>query len=236
MSSPVQKPEEINDKLELNDKIKPNANTYILALGKLGIEATDDKIVVVEDRFTNGSECRSCGGTGESNTECSLCHGVGEEPIQGGFSVQCRACGGTGHKPCEACNGEGYPKNVIIAPQTAQRRPSTGTIVSVGPLVGKYITQYPTQITLYKKVPSTNYRGEPTEKEIENYEESPTIIDWGTVYFVGDRIIYSNFAGVAIELRQKIVIRIMRAHEILSKLYSIDSKFPMGTVLGGGAV
>jgi co-chaperonin GroES (HSP10) len=220
MSSPVQKPEEIKDKLELNDKIKPNANTYILALGKLGIEATDDKIVVVEDRFTNGSECRSCGGTGESNTECGLCHGVGEEPIQGGFIVQCRACGGTGHKPCEACNGEGYPKNVIITPQTAQRRPSTGTIVSVGPLVGKRYMEYPLEEGDDKK----------------GYITKPAIVDFGTEYYVGDRIIYSNFAGVAIELRQKTVIRIMRAHEILSKLYSIDSKFPMGTVLGGGAV
>lgn len=197
---------------DIDDKIKPNANTFILALGKLGIEATDDKIVVLEDRFTTGNECRACGGSGESKKLCTLCGGRGEESSGDGYSTPCRVCKGSSFLPCADCNGEGYPKHVILTPEIAMRRPSTGTVVSVGPLVGVRVMEW------------------------EDSNGSPVQIEYGSSYNVGDRIIYSNFAGVAIALKQKTVIRIMRSHEILAKLYSVSENFPMGTVLGGGAV
>jgi co-chaperonin GroES (HSP10) len=104
-----------------------------------------------------------------------LCQGSGLER-----GVPCRACRGKGKRLCPDCDGEGTPKSRLIVPEEAQRRPSTGTIVSVGPLVKEF--------------------------------------------HVGDKVIYSNFAGSFVNLRNKQVLRFMREHEPYGKLYGVSEQ------------
>jgi len=78
----------------------------IFELGALKFWALGDRLIIREDEFKSGYECEGCGGTGQSTivvgARCAECHGTGVAP------------GG------------------IVTPETAQRRPTTGTIESCG--------------------------------------------------------------------------------------------------------
>jgi len=78
---------------------------------------------------------------------------------------------------CAACRGTGITPGGVAVPETAQRRPSTGQVVSVGDKV-KY-------------------------------------------FRVGDNVLYSNFAGHAMDLERsghKVVVRILHESEILAQV------------------
>ena len=73
-------------------------------IGPLKFEAFGDRIIVQEDAFKSGYECETCGGTGVS-------------PLNP--NMRCKDCNGTG--------------GLLAIPEVSQRRPTTGTIASVGP-------------------------------------------------------------------------------------------------------
>lgn len=162
--------------VEEEKKIAPTTNTYIAVTGKLGIEASGDKLLILEDEFKSGYECESCEGTGLSALACPDCAG------QGGIGDrECRKCRGKGRTACAACDGKTVDKSKggLIIPENAERRPSTGKVISIGPLVKEFA--------------------------------------------VGERVIYSNFTGVFVNLKNKQVMRFMREHEPLGKLYGVAS-------------
>lgn len=137
------------------------------ALGELAFLAKGDRLLIVEDEFKSGYECDSCGGKGART--CSECSGGGRSPINP--IVRCSACQGSGTVTCDECGGKG---GLLVAPETAQRRPTTGEIVSVGP----------------------------TCKDSK----------------VGDRVMFSNFAGYVVDLTRagkNISLRILHESEIL---------------------
>lgn len=82
----------------------PTTNKF--SVGKLSFEAFGDRILVQEDDFKSGYECRTCGGTGISPLNPNM--------------------------RCKDCEGNGA---TIIIPDIGQRRPTTGRIVSIGPEV-----------------------------------------------------------------------------------------------------
>lgn len=100
-------------------------------LGTLKFWALGDRILIKEDEFKSGYECQHCAGAGKH--PCVECKGVGSHDVtlgQYGVAKKCSHCTGTGQVTCSECKGKG---GLLIAPETSQRRPTTGTIVSLGP-------------------------------------------------------------------------------------------------------
>lgn len=119
-------------------------STNILQLGTMTMEATEDRVIIVQDEFVSGYECTVC--RGKQEIACGNCQGRGkysknlqmqnvpapENEIPGVIEFKCSECSGFGMVKCPECDGKG---GVLIVPESAERRPTTGTIVSVGPLV-----------------------------------------------------------------------------------------------------
>lgn len=72
-------------------------------LDTIRFAAFGDRVLIQEDEFKSGYECSDCGGTGHSPIN----------PL-----IRCKSCEGKGAS--------------IVVPETSQRRPTTGTIVSIG--------------------------------------------------------------------------------------------------------
>lgn len=95
------------------------------ALGTLNFWALGDRLLIEEDEFKSGFECETCGGSGR--LKCASCDGSGASRVV--KDAKCVPCGGNGKRICPECGGKG---GLIITPDIAQRRPTTGTIVSAG--------------------------------------------------------------------------------------------------------
>lgn len=155
-------------------------NIYTVITGeggkRLALEATDDQIIVVEDKFRTGFECKTCDGEQHTGKNCEWCKGTGVEP-DSDTPRGCRFCANKiiGKQVCPDCKGTG---GLLIAPDVAKRRPTTGVVTSIGPLV---------------------------------HEK-------GTLK-VGTRVLYSLFAGSAIQFKQSVCVRIMHQHEVMCILH-----------------
>ena len=95
----------------------------VFQIQSLGFIAMGDRVVVEEDKFRSGYECRTC--DGEEKVSCPKCDGRGVSTVGG----VCKVCDGSKQTVCPACNGKGAS---IVVPQNAQMRPTSGTVVSAG--------------------------------------------------------------------------------------------------------
>jgi hypothetical protein len=107
-------------------------NIIFIIQGKLGLEAIEDKILILIDKFRSGYECKDCA---ESGTYISCeCERAGH-PGQNRLGGLCKYCNGSYStrkgKSCISCNGTG---TTLIMPENARAIPTSGIIVSVGPL------------------------------------------------------------------------------------------------------
>jgi len=118
--------------------------TNVLKLGTMTIEAHADRLIVVQDPFVSGYECTACGGKWIINevsyVQCTECAGVGKYSRSQNIGltqiwIKCSFCEGTGRIPCPACDGKGA---ALVVPDASERRPTTGTIASVGPQVSGF--------------------------------------------------------------------------------------------------
>jgi hypothetical protein len=104
--------------------------TNVLKLGTMTMEAHADRLVIVQDPFVSGYECTTCGGkqivNDVSYVSCPDCFSGkrGEK--------KCSTCSGSAKIPCPDCQGKG---GLIVVPDSSERRPTTGTVVSRGHLV-----------------------------------------------------------------------------------------------------
>jgi hypothetical protein len=105
---------------------KPESNVY--RAGPVSFEAWNDRLVIVEDPFKSGYECDRCNQTGK--LLCPDCNGLGTSGVVMG--AKCKVCRGDGSITCPDCNGKG---ELIVIPDAAKRRPTTGVIVSIGPKI-----------------------------------------------------------------------------------------------------
>jgi hypothetical protein len=121
--------------------------TNVFKLGQLELEAYGDRIFVVEDEFRSGYECTQCDGKGTLSCEgclgsgvetCDNCKGSGESSlVPGAKCTQCKGektqvcttCHGAKTEVCPGCGGRG---GLLVVPEASVRRPTTGTIVSIG--------------------------------------------------------------------------------------------------------
>jgi len=104
-------------------KIDPQSN--VVQLGAMTLEAHADRLIILQDDFRSGYECARCKTTGE--IPCENCGGSGRSVVM--KNGRCSRCEGNAKQLCPDCNGKGA---TIIVPENAERRPTTGTIVSVG--------------------------------------------------------------------------------------------------------
>ena len=100
----------------------------VFSLGSLRFYALGDRVLIEEDKFRSGYECPKC--EGAAKVVCENCNGDGHYAIDSGPIKMCSGCGGAGKLTCPECNGKG---GLIAVPETAQRRPTTGVVVSAGP-------------------------------------------------------------------------------------------------------
>jgi hypothetical protein len=118
----------IQDELEVSTDIK---NVIFVVAGKLGLEAIENKILILIDKFRSGYECKACNETGiYSGCECAQAGRYGENST----GKKCHykdACDkqviGT---TCLSCKGTG---STIVMPENARAIPTSGVIVSIGP-------------------------------------------------------------------------------------------------------
>lgn len=107
--------------------------------GKIAVEAVEDKILILLDKFKTGYECKTCDGTGILQ-QCATCGGTHEDR----FGQPCKTCfvmAGVAELPdtlfflsypreCDRCKGVGAS---IIVPETTKGMPTSGIVVSAGP-------------------------------------------------------------------------------------------------------
>lgn len=93
--------------------------------GTVEFEAWNDRLVIVEDPFVSGYECKTCEATGV--VVCDACQGTGTSHVV--KDATCSYCKGSKQGVCPECKGNGQ---LLVVPEVSQRRPTTGTVVSVG--------------------------------------------------------------------------------------------------------
>ena len=103
----------------------------VLKLGAMTMEASADRMIIIEDPFVSGYECVRCNGRGV--LPCENCKGTGSSVIV--KDGKCSHCQGGKTMACTECGGKG---GTIVVPEVSERRPTTGKIVSIGPLVENY--------------------------------------------------------------------------------------------------
>jgi hypothetical protein len=116
-------------------QIHSEDNVIFIVAGKLGLEAIEDKILILIDKFKSGYECKDCEETGIFKfCECER-RGTPGRYISGNIDRECRICEGKyaemRGQSCRPCHGTG---STLIVPDNAKAIPTSGVIVSCGPL------------------------------------------------------------------------------------------------------
>lgn len=121
-------------------------NENIVWVGQAGFEADRDRLIVLQDEFRSGYECQTCMNQNKrtipgnslyeqkevSTVSCQACLGKGKRPKAGNPSleVSCSDCESRGYVVCPDCGGRG---GLLVMAEKSEGRPTTGTIVSIGP-------------------------------------------------------------------------------------------------------
>jgi co-chaperonin GroES (HSP10) len=133
----------VSETTEIHEPQLIEETENVLWVGETGFEADADKIIVVVDEHRSGFECLTCLAkdirmvglnTQVSFVPCKECDGKGKRPKVGNKSIEvkCTECDGAGAVPCPDCGGKG---GTLATPDNTKDAPTTGKIVSIGPLV-----------------------------------------------------------------------------------------------------
>lgn len=108
-------------------------------VGPLKFWALGDRVIIEEDLFRSGYECSKC--EGRCKVKCPDCEGKGKrtttvttfvteegKPEQVSVEKKCSSCE-EGYITCPQCSGKG---GILVTPETSQRRPTSGVVVSAG--------------------------------------------------------------------------------------------------------
>lgn len=112
--------------LSIMEPVDPN----VFYTGPVGWEAMFDRLLILEDPFRSGYECDTCDATGR--IACPDCD-TGHSRLNP--EIACKTCRGERNIACKECEGKGA---LLEIPEVAQRRPTTGRIVSIGNEVSNY--------------------------------------------------------------------------------------------------
>jgi hypothetical protein len=138
---------------DIREKLDPSC--WAIIKESEALRAIGDRVLILEDDFRSGYECKACKGTGHTDAVCKYCNGTtfykGKE--DGGACGDCQVGTSDGRKSlgfelCGVCNGRGAS---VIVPDTSKRPSLTGRVVSVGADV--------TLFSVNDRVMYTNYTG-----------------------------------------------------------------------------
>jgi co-chaperonin GroES (HSP10) len=107
----------------------PHESWFVIPTAGQPVEflAMFDRVIVREDPFRSGYECRHCDEKGW--IECQNCD-KGKSKVNP--EISCKFCHGTLKLTCAACKGKGVRQGGLAIPDASKRRPTTGEVVSVG--------------------------------------------------------------------------------------------------------
>jgi len=174
---------------------------------ELVMDATQDRVIILEDEYKSGRDCTKCLGKGHTYEACSECGGRGTyrgqpESRDPGPCTSCSVGEGPlkrtlKYKPCDVCNGTGTSS--IVIPDDAKTRPTTGIVKAIGPLCG------------YNRI-GGEWVKLPDEACLK----------------IGDRVLYHAHCGNIFEMGSKneIKIRYVKESEILGRLHGVVKKSP----------
>lgn len=214
------------------EPFKKNEPVLAIIDDTIALEALDDFIVVQEDKFRTGYECKTCDGSGHSDTPCKVCNGTKVEII----SDTCLSCAGTGKvndlfreigepqdiikkKKCKECSGTGkidlqnmqaglYPcRNCMVVTDvtgTGGRTHSSG--------FEKCHTCKGQSVALV--VPEDSIR-RPSSGIVRS--TGPKAVNLKC----GERVLYSNHTGYEIYFKRGLKFRQMREHEVMSRIHGL---------------
>jgi hypothetical protein len=127
------------DRPEKELDVTTGDNIIFVIAGKIGLEAVENKILILIDKFRSGYECKDCNETGiYVNCECERKETPGRIKY-GTRDKECPYCNGSATErdkrrgaTCIACKGTG---TTLTMPENARAIPTSGVIVSTGPHV-----------------------------------------------------------------------------------------------------
>lgn len=119
------------DRREVTLQTEQKDNAIFVVGGKLGLEAIENKILVLVDKFKSGYECKDCNETGlYVACECARAGRFGEKDNGKSCFYKDRCSTQVVGEKCKTCNGTGH---TIAIPETSKMIPTSGLIVSTGP-------------------------------------------------------------------------------------------------------
>jgi co-chaperonin GroES (HSP10) len=193
--------------------LKSAIETNVIVLGALTMEASGNRILVLEDEFRSGMECPACVGKRKIKSPeleelvCENCEGSGRSMIS--KEARCSRCKGTGRTICEKCKGKG---GVLIVAEQSERRPTTGQILSIGSEIF---------CTLCDGAGGSSGQ---VGDGIVNSKDCPRCKGTGgtQTFQRGQSVIYTSFSGHCWDLElpngEQIVIRVIQESDILAKV------------------
>lgn len=197
----------------------------------IALEALDDFVIVQEDKFRTGFECKTCDGTGHSNVVCKRCKGTKQEVVDD----RCDGCGGTGQvrnlfralddtsnepkwKTCNDCSGSGkkqlgkgleagiYPcRNCMAVIDVSGSRAAPTGFEPCYSCKGKSVTLV---------VPEESLR-RPNSGTVRSTGPKVTTVK------CGDKVMYSNHTGMEVYFKRNLKFRQMRVHEIMARIHGL---------------
>lgn len=206
-------------------------NEPILAVidDTIALEALDDFLVVQEDKFRTGYECKTCDGNGHLNKQCTKCHGDRTEKItdvcdncQGVGRVanlfreleksdvavttkRCNQCDGTGKKDLKGLQEGLYPCRACLIVTDVSGRTGSCGFEPCPTCHGKAVALV---------VPEESMR-RPNSGIVRS--TGPKVSSLKT----GDRVLYSNHTGYEIYFKRNLKFRQMREHEVMSRIHGV---------------
>jgi hypothetical protein len=182
-----------------------NVNVVELVNLDISLMAIEDKIIVLHDNYKSGYECKDCNETGF--VTCTSCEGTGKNR----FDSNCTTCEGKKQLVCPVCKGQ---KLIIEIPQSARTLPTTGVVVSMGPLCPAMHIQR--QLDFYQFEPTKDrYLTEVGQQEKIRLEEELTKIP----IRLGARVIFGPHVGTFLPMKGNVKLKIMRVTEPLAVIF-----------------
>jgi len=213
----------------------------VLALieDNFALEALDNFIIVQEDKFRTGYECKTCDGEGHGTEVCPECKGSKTQMV----TDKCPFCLGSGKeqdllrkygepdglikfKTCRECKGSGkidlgkietglYPCKACIVMIDVTGMAAPCGFVPCKTCKGKSVAIV---------VPENSLR-RPNSGIIRSIGPKVGWDDRGNYnpdhIKCGDRVLYSNHTGYEVSFKRQMKFRQMREHEVMSRIHGV---------------